>query len=312
MPWPAHCSGGLAAVAGGGGVAERRRHVAEARGERDVAQAADEGVGLGRGRPGRSSRSCRSPPFRSTRRAGVIGVVRQARVVDGPDAGVARQAARPASRAVGAGRGERRRASRPRAARASSRTGCPSGRTSRRPTAARSTSALEPATSPSVRSLWPPISFVSECVTASAPSASGRQSRGANVWSTTSRRRPAPRDPPARPSMSARRTSGFESVSAKTSRVAGRQRRRGASRAGSRRRRGGRPRTATARGRPGRRSCRRARRRARPRPPARAARNTADSAAIPEAQTSAGLGPFERRRPSRRAGRRWGGRRGRR
>ena len=89
----------------------------------------------------------------------------------------------------------------------------------RRPGLARSDS-WRRSTAPSVRSLWPPIILVTECTTRLAPCSIGRQMSGENVLSTTSGM-PASRATVAMEPRSATRSSGFEIVSVKISRVVG-------------------------------------------------------------------------------------------
>ena len=157
--------------------------------------------------------------------------------------------------------------------------------------AARPIASRGPATSPSVRSLWPPISFVPEWTTNVAPSSIGRQSRGAKVWSTTSAA-PASRAIAASRGRSGRRSERVrerldEDQPGPVGQGRGERLGPGGVEAGGARRRSGR-----ARGRSGRSSCRRAaRRRRRGRPPRASASRTAAVAAIPEAQTSAASAP---------------------
>ena len=79
---------------------------------------------------------------------------------------------------------------------------------------------LAPTKAPSVRSLWPPIILVTECMTRLAPWSIGRQMSGENVLSTTSGM-PAARATLAMALRSATRSNGFEIVSVKIIRVVG-------------------------------------------------------------------------------------------
>ena len=177
-------------------MAEGRLDVAQAGGERDVAERPDQAVGLVAAADVERDHGAEAVLEQAAGQV-EIGVRREPGIMDAGDPRMRSRVAWPAP-GRWRWRDAARRLSVARPRRASQLSnGLPVWPNVEATDRMRSIRSRGPATAPSVRSLWPPISLVTECMTNVAPSSSGRQSSGAKVWSTstgTSRLAADPRD----------------------------------------------------------------------------------------------------------------------